>query len=417
MSTDRRALDLNTLRTRGLILQNPNHTYPDPNMVLTVGDGGTIVPSTSIDITSGTLTAATGNFDTIDLSGGILTYNGQLFINGIPITSGDDGATGPIGPTGPTGAGVTGATGPSGVTGPTGPAGATGITGPTGAGVTGATGPTGSTGPVGATGPIGATGVIDLTAPIGTPVVINNNLTVGGVINAQDIYAGDISCNTLTVLDKITGGNGLSITTGVIEAFSSSATFLNVKADNNIIANNNLDVSGTINAYGNIRVIGGTITSSGDISSGAFMYCKAVRQSQPYIWSRRRASATITGYILFDNTDKYDGTSDGGFSTIIVPSVYSVFTCPYDGGYKIDMSYTCSFNAAVNANVNVTVQKINGSFVNIVTRDIGYTGTAVLSGSATHCISLNKSDTIAVVGTIAVNATISNIYVTIQYLG
>ena len=127
--------DLKSLKTRQLIIQNNDNTFPSRGSVLTVVDNrGLIEP---IIITT-------------------------------PI--GPTGATGSTGPTGPIGyTGSSGITGSTGSTGSTGPSGPSSSTGPSGS--TGPTGSTGSTGPIGTTGDTGAspTGSTGSNGPVALP--------------------------------------------------------------------------------------------------------------------------------------------------------------------------------------------------------------------------------------------------------
>ena len=114
-----------------------------------------------------------GEFDSIDISLGVIGPPGPAGPQG---ATGQAGLTGPAGPTGAAGpAGSTGAIGPQGSQGPSGPAGPqgatgqTGLTGPAGqAGATGSAGPQGSQGLQGATGPQGIQGQTGDQGPAGT---------------------------------------------------------------------------------------------------------------------------------------------------------------------------------------------------------------------------------------------------------
>ena len=110
----RPSADLQSLRTRQIIVQNEDGTFPPPFSLLAMdkkGRGGTEFTQ-DISVNSVTLfgTATTGVLTYSDASG--LLLNAQPFTGG----GGSAGATGPQGPTGPTGTtGATGASGPDGL--------------------------------------------------------------------------------------------------------------------------------------------------------------------------------------------------------------------------------------------------------------------------------------------------------------
>jgi hypothetical protein len=161
-----------SVRTQQLRFQNSDWSFPEVGSVMAVTDiTGTVEPTLDLYVNS------------VNLTGGVLTYDGSgLVLNGSPI-GGNDSMTGSMGSTGPTGA--VGATGPTGVTGSMGSTGPTGSTGSTGStGPTGPTGSTGSTGSAGPTGPTGSTGSAGPTGPTGPA----GSIGVTGTYNSDYIF-------------------------------------------------------------------------------------------------------------------------------------------------------------------------------------------------------------------------------------
>ena len=555
MSADRRAMDLNTLRTRGLILQNPDHTFPTENTVLVIGNGGVVSAVQTLELSGGTIDASSGTFGTVDINGGILTYDGaQMLVNGAPIGGGAIGPTGPSGlsgPTGPTGSsGATGATGPSGVTGPTGPS--------------------------GATGPVGATGVIDLTAPID----ISANLTIRGTTYAQDISADDICCNTLKVKTTATVGttlqvtgksafgntidvsstgyfrNGIDVsgasnqqaitasslnagsgtiqttgsgsfgpitatgldsrkyggdnyltttsfmtnsislpnitagriatnavssefimqpaqifkvapllsaasvlavdvsanTTAVTGAFSVTGTSTQkqinatgVDASNGTIQTTGSGSFGPVTATsvnagsGTIQTSGrglfGSLTTTGDISANnAIVYCNAVLQSKPYIWTVKNTTDIYSVYVpsyyytvsfptvvCNSNIVSYPFTD---YPTGIVPATATKFVCPESGYYKFDLSFLYGYtNAGLSTGAGLYIRIRNTTTVLIGDDYCGFAFTGSTApftayGSLVVANYCNKNDEIFIdVNITYTGYSVKSLYWTIQYLG
>jgi hypothetical protein len=116
MSGTKRTEDLQTLKTRSLVIQNPDKSFPPVGSVLATSDQYGRQALT-LDISINSVDASRGVFNEVILGvDGVLKYqNGHLYVNADPITtSGYVGATGLQGPLGPTG--LQGPIGPQGNT-------------------------------------------------------------------------------------------------------------------------------------------------------------------------------------------------------------------------------------------------------------------------------------------------------------
>lgn len=105
MSGTKRTEDVQTLKTRSLVIQNPDKSFPPIGSVLATSDQYGRQALT-LDISVNSVSASDGVFNEVILGvDGVLKYqNGQLYVNADPITtSGYVGATGLQGPLGPTG--------------------------------------------------------------------------------------------------------------------------------------------------------------------------------------------------------------------------------------------------------------------------------------------------------------------------